>query len=802
MRRLMSLVRLNISRRLYACVILGTLLLVSILTFNAYQEGKKALIRGKLDHLVSLREAQAVAVKQYFKSIEDLQEILAEDQFVHQAITNLAQAFKQVTQEAQSLGLRVEEEKLLAHYRQDYLPRIKKDVPGAEVPASARELLPRSAAGKLLQYLYIHEDFNRFPVGEKHKLDSLGLSLSYDRFHRAYHPFFRDFLEKFSLYDIFLIDLQGNVVYTVFKEKDFATNLKDGPYRHSGLAKAFRQALNLPAGKSALVDFSPYLPSYNLPAAFIATPIYQGDQKIGVLCFQFPVDKLNAIMSFNRKWKAVGLGETGEVYLVGPDFLMRNDSRFLDEMSGLVKKVGTTIGVLKVDTEGVREALAGQKGARIIKDYRGVKVLSAYAPLDLPGGLRWAILAEKDYREVLQPIHRLAFLMIAVGAVVGLAVLFPLMWVVRGISRRLNQLVEDIRGIDTDLTRQVSLTSLNCSEITGCGQTECPCYGRKSHCWYEVGSFSDDVHCPKIIKGIYQSCRECRVFKEAVVTEIDEVATSVNTLLLRIRRLVARVLEQGQKVAEGAKSLLSVSEQLASGAVESQRQAEEISRVAEETSQNVHSVAAAMEEMTTAMSEVAQHTAEGSQAAQQATTQATQAQEVLTHLAEASSKISEVSRLIGSIADQTNLLALNATIEAARAGEAGKGFTVVANEVKELARQTGDSVSEIDEMVKHLQQGASEALHAMNQIHEVILKVAELSNNIAAAMEEQTAITNEVSANTQKVNEEMGELSRMSQAIAAAGEQTAQGSEQVRQVATELRRLSDELMEILGRFRV
>ncbi len=802
MKRLLGLIRLNISRRLYACVILGILSLVLILTYNAYLKGKKALIRAKLDHLVSLREAQSVAVRQYFESIQDLQETMAQDQFVRRALKDLGQGFAMAPREAEKIGMVFQEEKLLDHYEREYLPRIKRDVPGAKVPRDVQELLPRSPNGRLLQYLYIHEDYNHFPVGEKQKLDTLGLPLSYDRFHKVYHPFFREFLEKFSLYDVFLIDLEGNVVYTVFKEKDFATNLNQGPYRDSGLARAFRRALDLPAGKSVLIDFSPYLPSYNLPAAFIATPIYQGGQKLGVLCFQFPVDKLDAIMSFNKKWKSVGLGETGEVYLVGPDYLMRNDSRFLDEMGGLAKEIGTTIGVLKVDTEGVRAALAGRKGAKIIKDYRGTKVLSAYAPLDLPGGLRWAILAEKDYQEVLQPIHRLAKLMILMGIGVGGAVLLPLMLVIRGISRRLGRLMADIRGIDTDLTRQVSLTKVNCSERTGCQQSQCPCYGKEAHCWYEVGSFSDDVHCPKIINGVYQSCRECKVFKEAVVTEIDEVATSVNTLLLRIRRMVALVLEQGQKVAEGAKSLLEVSEQLASGAVESQRQAEEITRVAEETSQNVHSVAAAMEEMSTAMSEVAQHTTEGSQAAQQATTQAAQTQRVLEQLAEASDKISEVSRLIGSIAEQTNLLALNATIEAARAGEAGKGFTVVAGEVKELARQTGDSVSEIDEMVKHLQDGASQALEAVNRINEVIHKVAELSNNIAAAMEEQTAITNEVSANTQKVNEEMGELSRMSQTIAAAGEQTAQGAEQVRQVATELRRLSEELMDLLGRFRV
>jgi len=139
--------------------------------------------------------------------------------------------------------------------------------------------------------------------------------------------------------------------------------------------------------------------------------------------------------------------------------------------------------------------------------------------------------------------------------------------------------------------------------------------------------------------------------------------------------------------------------------------------------------------------------------------------------------------------------------EAARAGEAGKGFAVVANKVKELAQQTGNSVTEIEEMLRALEEGVTEALMAMEKIGGVIEQVAEFSSNTAAAIEEQTATTNEVSENTQKVSGQVNDMVRRSETIAASGNQTAQGAEHVKNTAHKLRDLSDNLRRLLAEFR-
>ena len=96
----------------------------------------------------------------------------------------------------------------------------------------------------------------------------------------------------------FLVNPNGDVIYSVFKEKDFGTNLLTGVYKDTGLAKAFKKSKTIGRGNVAFADFEPYEPSYNEPALFLATPlIYKGDYE-GSIIFQLPRQKINKVMSF------------------------------------------------------------------------------------------------------------------------------------------------------------------------------------------------------------------------------------------------------------------------------------------------------------------------------------------------------------------------------------------------------------------------------------------------------------------------------------------------------------------------
>ncbi|MCP4041558.1 MAG: methyl-accepting chemotaxis protein, partial [Gammaproteobacteria bacterium] len=135
-----------------------------------------------------------------------------------------------------------------------------------------------------------------------------------------------DFLTKYTkaygYYDLFLIHPNGVVFYSVAKEADYQTNLLTGEYRDSGLGRLFRRAMETKG--YVLEDFSPYAPSNNEPAAFIARPVMAENRVKVVVALQLPLEPVNAIMT-----KRDGMGETGETYLVGPDRRMRSDS-YLD----------------------------------------------------------------------------------------------------------------------------------------------------------------------------------------------------------------------------------------------------------------------------------------------------------------------------------------------------------------------------------------------------------------------------------------------------------------------------------------
>ncbi|MBL6677068.1 MAG: methyl-accepting chemotaxis protein, partial [Rhodobacteraceae bacterium] len=150
-----------------------------------------------------------------------------------------------------------------------------------------------------LQDLYIANNPNK--LWSKHKLDRANDNSRYSDHHARYHPVLRNFLEKFSYYDIFLIDIDtGHIVYSVFKEADYATSLLTGPYATSNLGKAFQIAKTAKAPSfTYLIDFSPYGPSYNAPASFIVSPIFEQDKLLGVAAFQMPVDQINNIMTNN-----------------------------------------------------------------------------------------------------------------------------------------------------------------------------------------------------------------------------------------------------------------------------------------------------------------------------------------------------------------------------------------------------------------------------------------------------------------------------------------------------------------------
>ncbi|HKZ36330.1 MAG TPA: hypothetical protein VJ184_01675, partial [Chryseolinea sp.] len=256
-------------------------------------------------------------------------------------------------------------------------------------------------------------------------LNDPGDGSDYSRAHTLYHPILRNFLEKFGYYDIFLIDaVTGDMLYSVFKEVDFATNLSRGIYERTNFGKVVKKAMeSTDKNFVQLIDFEPYDPSYHAPASFIACPIYEGDEKTGILVFQMPINKINQILTGNTNWREDGLGESGETFIVGSDYKFRSISRELIEnpaahLSSLkrlkynetiiqqVKKMQTNILLEEIKLESVAKALNGLTGTQMERNNLGIDLLCSFAPLDIQD-VHWIIMSTMKEDEASMQINTL-----------------------------------------------------------------------------------------------------------------------------------------------------------------------------------------------------------------------------------------------------------------------------------------------------------------------------------------------------------------------------------------------------------
>ena len=303
-------------------VSLGSTLLVSILTW----ERARANLRGTIEKsLTSIRASNANKVEVFFQGLQNHVSTLSEDRMVVEAMVE----FNRDYDELNNKFTPPEWDQAIGQYYQDnFFPRLTKAISGE---LSYENFEPESQAAKYLQYYYIAENAN--PVGEKDKLDRAGDGSNYSKTHSEYHKIFQNLIQTYGYYDLFLIDYKtGDIVYSVYKETDYATSLDEGPYRQSGLADIVDRVRENPERRTVqIVDFQTYRPSYGAPAAFLGAPIYNGSHIVGILAIQLPVEELAKTISQDGNWESAGLGETGETYLVGSDLLMRSDSRLLVE---------------------------------------------------------------------------------------------------------------------------------------------------------------------------------------------------------------------------------------------------------------------------------------------------------------------------------------------------------------------------------------------------------------------------------------------------------------------------------------
>lgn len=612
-----------------------------------------------------------------------------------------------------------------------------------------------------LQRLYVEN--NPYPAGEREKLDTAGDGSAYSQAHAKYHPWLRSFLKTRGYYDVFLINPDGDVVYTVFKEPDFASNVKHGRWKDTDLGRIFRTVIESP-DEEHYVDFAPYKPSGDAPASFIANAMKdESGRVIAVLVFQMPIDRINDIMK-----NATGMGESGESYIVGTDRLMRSDSRFSKE-STLLKQ--------KVDTTTVAAALEGKRGVERIKDYRGVDVYSSYAPLEYMGA-RYAVIGEIDEAEVTQPIYDLCKKLALTGLMVVVAISAVGAAISFGMSKPLNRLLEKIGILEKGDTS---------FEVDYLERTD------------EIGDLARAL----------ESFRRTAIEQDKLVEAAREEQIQKEKRQAKVEHLIRKFDEMSSQtvttVAAAATQLYQTAEEMNKTAESANRQSLQISQASEETAANVQSVAAAAEEMTAAVREIMAQVTKSMRAIQDMVEKVKAANSSSQELTQASEAIGTMAATIEAISGQINLLALNATIESARAGEAGKGFAVVASEVKTLAGQTSRSTEEIQTQIGGVQNASAQVVEVLRTIEEAVIRVNEYSSAISAAVEEQSAVNLEVSKNmntasvgVEQINQGIG---LVTQSIQHAALSTHQVLDAAKMLSHQSEQLSQEVQTFLREIR-
>ena len=265
-----------------------------------------------------------------------------------------------------------------------------------------------SEPSKLLQKLYI--DQNPFARKQRRAYRAATDNSLYTQTHRKYQPLMKNIIETNAYYDLFLINSTGDLVYSVIKERDYATNLINGKWKDTNLAQLFRDINDTrKMSDIKIADFQPYAPSDQKPASFIGTSVFDHQSNyLGAIIFQLPTEPIDNIMQVTA-----GMGNSGETYLVGPDYLMRSNSRFYKN-SSILK--------IQVKTQPSIDSLAGKSGLIVSDDYRGVSVYSAFAPINALS-LNWGILAEIDEAEVLEPVYDMSQFLLISGILIT-AVIF------------------------------------------------------------------------------------------------------------------------------------------------------------------------------------------------------------------------------------------------------------------------------------------------------------------------------------------------------------------------------------------
>jgi len=710
---------------------------------SANHAGEKTLRQSVVDRLVSENENRAREMTDLLERSRQQLTYMANDPETARNLQNIIRGFRAVEADADNRRQRDLETFYSAEFEPAFQQRNGMDVDSA---ALVRALSPVAME---LQGRFLVD--NAHPVGAKENLDHSGVGDSYDRLHSNFHPGYREFLEIFGYYDLFLVEPDtGHVVYSVYKEVDFATSLVHGPFAGSGLAEAYEGAVR--NGHLTFSGIANYRPSYDDPALFLGAPVKAADGSLlGVMILQMPMPQLDALLTANGQWGA--LGETGETYLVGSDGGILTDLRDRAQDPGTfhaaLSAQGLSASLQRAVTgrdhpagripEPTAAVLQGQPGQGQELNVQGHAVIKAWRPLQV-GASNAYLVSQQRVDEALAPLGELRQSIILGVGIVALLVSLAGGLVGWLIALRIAQPVRALAGSLGRIAAERNLTVRLNSKRND-----------------EIGM----IH--NAMDGMLCSFRELLGGVTTAAGEVGQAAKRTAESSEQNRQTVGRQQDETSQVATAMTEMAASVQEVA-------RNIQEVAEANRETHDTCHTGGAQITQLADRISELAD--------------QVSLTNDRIVALDADTRKVDEIVGLIAQISEQTNLLALNAAIESARAGEHGRGFAVVADEVRALAGRTREAADEVRGTIDRLQSATGDASQAMIQQQQRALACVESARETGACFNE--------------INERVSRVSELTDQVAGAAEEQSQVAEDINRRLTNMADLASESAKTTG----
>ncbi len=446
---------LGIQSKLLVMLLLVAVVSIAVTGVIGYVNGRESLRDAAFEQMTTIRELRANELEAALRTLRN--GVVLDSRTSDTVEASLA--FNAAFEELDDVPVTdAEHQQMLDYYTNSYIPTLEERSGQSFDPEA---LLPTTAAGQHLQAAYTsqHTDFD-----EALTVMDAGDGSDWSAAHAKFHPYFKGLVDDLGYEDVLLINSEGRVVYTAYKGIDLGLSLHEQPMTDTVLTAAFTEIMRSNTLDAVVMtDFERYLPSLNIPNAWVVSPVGRSGAITGALAVQIPIDAINSVLTGDEGWADQGFGQTGEAYLVGDDNLMRSTSRELlqhpdtyaeraiasgtsPEVAERIVAVTGTVLLQPVNTAAAERALRGETGTIVAPGYLGSSRLASFSPVEA-GGPHWVIVASIEESEAFGPVDEFTrILLLSAGALVLIVAVLSLL-LARVFTTPLDRLMSGVRRV-------------------------------------------------------------------------------------------------------------------------------------------------------------------------------------------------------------------------------------------------------------------------------------------------------------------------------------------------------------------